>query len=157
MKKYLTSILFLVLILSNNISSQPVTQNTSAEARMKMYENHVSMAEKSLFKKLNWQFIGPTNISGRMTDVEVVRPHGKNYIIYAAGATGGVWKTTNEGTTWEPIFENYPTASIGDVTLAPSNQNIVWIGTGEANIFRSSNAGTGVYKSTDAGKTWQHM
>ena len=157
MKKYLTSILFLVLILSNNISSQPVTQNTSAEARMKMYENHVSMAEKSLFKKLNWQFIGPTNISGRMTDVEVVRPHGKNYIIYAAGATGGVWKTTNEGTTWEPIFENYPTASIGDVTLAPSNQNIVWIGTGEANIFRSSNAGTGVYKSIDAGKTWQHM
>jgi photosystem II stability/assembly factor-like uncharacterized protein len=136
---------------------QTVVKSTSPEERMKMYENHLQMKDGSLFKNLNWQYIGPTNISGRMTDVEVVRPKGENYIIYTAGATGGVWKTTNEGTTWEPIFENGQSTSIGDITLAPSNQNIVWIGTGEANIFRSSNAGAGVFKSIDAGKTWKQM
>lgn len=137
--------------------AQTAIKSTSPEERMKMYEKHLELKENSLFKNLNWQFIGPINISGRMTDVEVVRPKGMNYIIYAAGATGGVWKTTNEGTTWEPIFENGQSTSIGDITLAPSNQNIVWIGTGEANIFRSSNAGAGVFKSIDAGKTWKQM
>src|SRR5690606_32209111 len=68
-----------------------------------------------------------------------------------------VWKTVNEGVTWEPIFEEAPTASIGDLALAPSDPNILWVGTGEANIFRSSNAGAGIYKSTDGGQTWQHM
>ena len=137
--------------------SQTVVKSTSSEERMKMYNNHLQMKDSSIFKNLNWQFIGPTNISGRMTDVEVVRPKGENYIIYAAGATGGVWKTTNEGTTWEPVFENGQSTSIGDITLAPSNQNTVWIGTGEANIFRSLNAGAGVFKSIDAGKTWKQM
>lgn len=139
------------------ITSQTIVNSTPPEERMKMYANHLQMKDSSLFKNLNWQYVGPTNISGRMTDVEVVRPKGENYIIYAAGATGGLWKTTNEGTTWEPIFENAQSTSIGDVTLAPSNQNIIWIGTGEANIFRSSNAGAGVFKSIDAGKTWKQM
>ena len=152
--------LFLIFLLSGFLQlsiAQTAIKSTSPEERMKMYEKHLEMKENSLFKNLNWQFIGPTNISGRMTDVDVVRPKGKNYIIYAAGATGGVWKTTNEGTTWEPIFENGQSTSIGDITLAPSNQNIVWIGTGEANIFRSSNAGAGVFRSIDAGKTWKQM
>ncbi|PKL83992.1 MAG: hypothetical protein CVV24_02025, partial [Ignavibacteriae bacterium HGW-Ignavibacteriae-3] len=137
--------------------AQTVVQSTSPEVKAKMYENHLKMKDTSIFKNLKWQYIGPTNISGRMTDVEVVRPKGKSYIIYAAGATGGVWKTVNEGTTWEPIFENEQSTSIGDITMAPSNQNLIWAGTGEANIFRSSNAGAGVYKSTDAGKTWNKM
>ncbi len=152
--------MFLLILLSGFFQlsiPQTAIKSTSPQERMKMYEKHLEMKESSLFKNLDWQFIGPTNISGRMTDVDVVRPKGKNYIIYAAGATGGVWKTTNEGTTWEPIFENCPSTSIGDITLAPSDQNIVWIGTGEANIFRSSNAGAGVFKSIDAGKTWKQM
>ena len=66
-------------------------------------------------------------------------------------------RRTNEGTTWKPIFEQAASTSIGDVTVAPSDANIVWVGTGEANIFRSSMAGSGVYKSTDAGETWTHM
>ena len=132
-------------------------QPVNAEQRLKLYEQHVAMKETSLFKNLPWQFVGPTNISGRMTDVDVVAPKGENYIIYVAGASGGVWKTVNEGTTWEPVFEHAPSTSIGDVTLAPSDPNIIWIGTGEANIFRSSMAGTGVYKSKDAGKTWEYM
>ena len=154
---YLNVFLFGLIILGfPDLSiAQTIVQSTTPEVRAKMYENHLHMKDSSIFKNLNWQYIGPTNISGRMTDVEVVRPKGKNYTIYAAGATGGVWKTTNEGTTWEPIFENEQSTSIGDIALAPSNQKIVWVGTGEANIFRSSNAGAGVYKSIDAGKTWK--
>ena len=155
------SILILVLLTSfifnPTVFAAKKKQPVDAEQRMVLYDNHVAMKQSSLFKNLPWQFLGPTNVSGRMTDVEVVAPKGKNYTIYVAGASGGVWKTDNEGTTWEPIFEHAPSTSIGDVTLAPSDQNIIWVGTGEANIFRSSMAGTGVYKSTDAGKTWQYM
>ena len=139
------------------LSGQSLGEQTSAELRHQWYAEHVDMTGRSLFKNLNWQFLGPTNTSGRMTDVAIVQPKGKNYTIYAAGATGGLWRTTNEGTTWEPIFEHATSTSIGDVTLAPSNQNIIWIGTGEANIFRSSMAGAGVYKSVDAGENWQFM
>jgi photosystem II stability/assembly factor-like uncharacterized protein len=74
--------------------------------------------------------------------------------IYAAFASGGVWKTDNAGTTWKPVLENTPAASSGDVTVAPPNPDIVWAGLGEANILRS---GSGVYKSTNAGKTWEAM
>ncbi|MGH7470579.1 MAG: WD40/YVTN/BNR-like repeat-containing protein [Longimicrobiales bacterium] len=130
---------------------------TSPQQRMLWFEQHQAAQQNSILKGPRWQFLGPTNISGRMTDIAVVQPKGLNYTVYVAGATGGVWKTDNEGTTWESIAQNMPTAAIGDVTLAPSNQNIVWVGTGEANIFRSSNAGAGVWKSADAGRTWQSM
>ncbi|MCJ7488387.1 MAG: hypothetical protein MUQ25_19790, partial [Candidatus Aminicenantes bacterium] len=96
-------------------------------------------------------------ISGRVTDVAVVAPKGKNYTIYVATASGGIWKTENEGTTWAPIFENYVTAAIGDIALAPSNPQIIWAGTGEHNIFRSSQSGCGIFKSTDGGLTWALM
>ncbi len=130
---------------------------TTAEDRMAWYAKHVEMKETSAYKDLRWQFLGPTNISGRVTDVAATTPRGRTWSIYAATASGGVWKTENEGTTWKPVFENGVSTSIGDVTISPSNQDIVWIGLGEANIFRSSMAGAGVYKSMDAGKTWQHM
>ena len=91
-----------------------------------------------------------------MTGVAVVTPRGQSYTLFVAGASGGVWRSRNEGVSWEPVFERGVSTSIGDVTIAPSNQDIVWIGTGEANIFRSSMAGSGVYKSTDGGDTWEH-
>lgn len=137
--------------------TQDYTDQTPPELREQWYAKHVEMKEQSLFKNLNWQFIGPTNISGRMTDIAVVEPKGDNYTIFVAGATGGVWRTKNEGTSWEPVFEHGISTSIGDITIAPSNPDIVWIGTGEANLFRSSHAGAGVYKSLDGGDTWQHM
>ena len=130
---------------------------SSPEDRHAAYAKHVEMKSNSPYRKLNWQFLGPRNISGRVTDLAVESPRGKTYSIYAATASGGVWKTVNEGTTWKPVFEHATSTSIGDVTLAPSNPNIVWVGTGEANIFRSSMAGAGVYKSTDAGETWKYM
>ncbi|MDH4220039.1 MAG: hypothetical protein OEW23_14860, partial [Candidatus Aminicenantes bacterium] len=131
--------------------------STDPALRMKWFDQHLDMKKNSPYKDMNWQHIGPQNISGRCTDIAVVTPKGGNYIIYVATASGGVWKTSNEGTTWEPFFDQEASTSIGDVTIAPSNPDIVWIGTGEANIFRSSMAGSGVYKSTDAGKTWKHM
>lgn len=147
----------LMLFLSTILQAAKVSRSTDPGLRLKWYQDHVTMKEQSMFKNLRWQFLGPINVSGRMTDAAVVVPKGKHYTIYVAGASGGVWKTMNEGITWEPVFQHAASTSIGDVTIAPSNQDIVWVGTGEANIFRSSMAGSGVYKSMDAGKTWQHM
>jgi photosystem II stability/assembly factor-like uncharacterized protein len=134
-----------------------VLQSTNPELRLKGFEDYKAMQQASKFKDLKWQFIGPTNVSGRVTDVAVVAPKGKNYTIYVATASGGIWKTENEGTTWAPIFENYVSAAIGDIALAPSNPQTIWAGTGEHNIFRSSQAGCGIFKSTDGGKTWANM
>jgi hypothetical protein len=139
------------------LTTPALAQLPSGDQRMQMYQRHVEMAEQSLFKAPAWQFLGPTNMSGRSTDVAVVEPKGQSYTMYSAHATGGVWKTVNEGITWEPVFENAASTSIGDVAVAPSNTDIVWVGTGEANIFRSSSPGAGIYKSTDAGATWTHM
>jgi len=131
--------------------------NTDPQLRLKWSDQHLEMKNNSKFKELKWQFLGPRNVSGRCTDVVVVAPKGKNYTMYVGAASGGVWKTENEGTTWEPIFEQGPSTAIGNLALAPSDQKIIWVGTGEANIFRSSQSGTGVYKSMDGGKTWQPM
>ena len=128
-----------------------------AAFRVKAWDQFVSMRGSSPFKEMKWQFLGPTNISGRVVDVDVAVRKGKTRVIYVASASGGLWKTENEGVTFEPIFEQAASVQGGDVTVAPSNPNIVWYGTGEANIFRSSNAGVGVFKSVDAGKNWQHM
>ncbi len=131
--------------------------STDPALTMKWFSQHEEMKKNTPFKDLKWQHLGPKNVSGRCTDIAVVTPKGKSYTIYVATASGGVWKTENEGTTWDPIFDQEASTSIGDVTIAPSNNDIVWLGTGEPNIFRSSMAGSGVYKSTDAGKTWQHV
>jgi photosystem II stability/assembly factor-like uncharacterized protein len=131
--------------------------STDPAFRLQGYAKHLEMTENSPFKKLNWSHIGPQNISGRCTDIAVKAPKGDNYTIYVGSASGGVWKTDNEGTTWVPVFDKAPSTSIGDIAIAPSNPDIVWVGTGEANIFRSSQAGIGICKSTNAGKTWRHM
>jgi photosystem II stability/assembly factor-like uncharacterized protein len=104
---------------------------------------------------LEWRELGPTIMGGRVADVAVVESNPSTF--YVGAATGGLWKTINRGTTFEPIFEDMPTASIGAVTLAPSNANIVWVGTGEPQNRQSSPWGNGVYRSTDGGRTWQHM
>jgi len=130
-------------------------ESTDPALRLKWYDQHVAMKAATPYKDLRWRFIGPDIIGGRCTDIAV--PKGSKHTIYVGSATGGVWKTENSGITWEPIFDEAPTLSIGDVAIAESNPNIIWVGTGEANIFRASIAGIGVYKSTDAGKTWQNM
>lgn len=130
----------------------PVPDGTE---KAKLFAEHEKIRETSPWKELHWQYIGPTNISGRCTDVEAVSPRGSQYVIWVGSASGGVWKSVNEGTTFEPVFDKMPTASIGDIAIDPGNSDVVWVGTGEANIFRSSNSGCGVFKTTDGGKTWE--
>jgi photosystem II stability/assembly factor-like uncharacterized protein len=151
-----------VLLLSGSLPGQKAVkpqrvQATDPALRLKGYDAYLEMVNGSPFKGLNWSHIGPTNVSGRGTDIAVVTPKGKAYTIYVGTASGGVWKTVNEGTTWEPVFERAASTAIGDIAIAPQNPDVVWVGTGEANIFRSSQAGCGIYKSVDAGKTWAHM
>jgi photosystem II stability/assembly factor-like uncharacterized protein len=146
-----------LLIFPQQVKKPQRIMNTDPELRLKWYDQHVEIKNTSKFKDLKWQFLGPTNVSGRITDIAVVAPKGKNYTMYAAAASGGVWKTENEGVTWSPVFEQGPSTAIGDIAVAPSDQQMVWVGTGEANIFRSSQSGAGIYKSLDGGKSWQSM
>ena len=110
---------------------------------------------EAAFERVEWRSIGPANMGGRTADVEGVP--GNANIVYVATASGGLWKTTNAGVTWKPIFERQATFSIGDIALAPSNPDVVWVGTGESNVRNSVSFGDGVYKSNDGGKNWQHM
>jgi photosystem II stability/assembly factor-like uncharacterized protein len=120
-------------------------------------------ADSARLAELPWRSIGPAVTSGRVVDFAV--PEGPKSqiggrlgeLFYVASASGGVWKTTNGGTTWEPIFDHQSSASIGDIAVAPSNPDILWVGTGEANNQRSSSWGDGVYKSENGGKTWTNM
>ncbi len=107
------------------------------------------------FSRLEYRSIGPANMGGRVADVESIP--GNANVVYVATASGGLWKTVNGGTTWKPIFERQNTISIGDIALAPSNPDVIWVGTGESNTRNSVSFGDGVYKSTDGGKSWQHM
>lgn len=110
---------------------------------------------KDLLKNFTYRSIGPTRQSGRFVDFAISKQ--QPYTFYAATASGGLWKTVNNGITFEPIFDHEKVFSIGDISVAPSNPDIVWVGTGEANNSRSSYWGDGVYKSTDAGKTWKNV
>ena len=152
------TILSLIIILTSAIiNGQEKKPILDGREKVNLWAIHSKMLQSSPFRELKWQFIGPANISGRCTDVEAVSPRGKDYTIWVGSATGGVWKSTNEGTTFESMSDGMPTASIGDIAIDPANPDIVWAGTGEANIFRSSNAGCGVFKTTDGGKSWSNM
>ena len=107
------------------------------------------------FRELRFRLIGPAVMGGRIHDVTAL-PNDPSRVIVAS-ATGGLWRSTNHGTTWTPIFENQPTATFGVITMAPSNPSVLWAGTGEQNNRQSSSWGDGVYRSTDDGKTWAHV
>ncbi len=108
-----------------------------------------------LIKNLKPRNIGPGGMSGRVTSIDVV--HDNPEIIYAGTASGGLWKSENGGITWDPIFDDQETASVGAVAVQQSNPSVIWVGTGEGNPRNSLNGGEGIYKSLDAGKSWKRM
>lgn len=142
----------LILLTSGTIKEKATIKD--GKDRLLAFQKHLAMQRSSTFKALNWQFLGPKNTSGRMTDV-AISPE-RDYIL-TASASGGVWKTTDFGETWNPIFEKEISSSIGDIAISPTDKKIIWVGTGESNIFRSSHAGCGIYKSVDGGITFTHM
>ena len=111
-------------------------------------------ADPALFDRLEWRMVGPFR-GGRVAAVAGVA--GDLATGYFGAVGGGVWKTEDAGTTWVPIFDQQKIASIGAIAVAPSNPDVVYVGTGEADIRSQIGFGDGMYKSTDAGKTWKHI
>ena len=142
-----TALLLVVLSTGVQISAQDV-----AEKKKKAPPGPMS---SRTFNSMALRSIGPAYMSGRIADIAVDQKNPNTWFV--AVGSGGVWKTTNAGTTWRPIFDKQKVYSTGDVTIAPSNSSIVWVGTGENNGGRHIGFGDGVYKSLDGGKTWKNM
>ena len=108
----------------------------------------------NLYQNMRWRMIGPFRAGRTVGAVGI--PNQPN-VFYIGVNNGGVWKTTDAGRTWQPIFDDQPTGSIGDIALAPSNPNVIYVGSGEGLQRPDLSTGDGMYKSTDGGKTWQHL
>ena len=155
MQKILIVLLF---ALSQNVNAQIFVSNqrpSNGQERIAAFKQHQILLQAAAYKKLQWRNVGPDIASGRSTDVWGIS--GNKSVVYGAFATGGLWKTTDSGKTWLPLFDKQGTQSIGNMAVAPSNNNIIYVGTGEANIFRASLPGIGMFRSGDAGITWQHI
>ncbi len=140
----LTVFLFLTFIFTFTVDAQK-KKNTSTKDPM----------NSMTFMGLKFRSIGPAFTSGRIADFAVnPKDHSEYYVAVAAG---NVWKTTNSGITWKPIFDKYGSWSIADVEIDPNNTNVIWIGTGEYNSQRAIGYGDGVYRSENGGKTWKNM
>lgn len=109
--------------------------------------------DSAAFAQLRYRYIGP--VGNRVSSVAGVP--GDANVYYAGAASGGIWKTTDAGIHWSPIFDDKDVSSIGALAVAPSNPRVVWAGTGEPFIRSHISIGNGVYKSTDAGRTWTRM
>ena len=111
--------------------------------------------DEALLENFTWRSVGPAGAGGRVVDVEVVGEF--PFHIFVATASGGLWRSTNGGVTWEPIFDDQDVVSIGAIAVNPSNPDVLWVGTGEANPRNSVSWGNGVYKSNDGGKSWVNV
>jgi photosystem II stability/assembly factor-like uncharacterized protein len=142
------------VVLSAAISA---SQRTPAAERLGAWAKHQALEEESPFASLDWRAVGPKMAGGRVEAIAV--PQGQPSTVYVGIGSGNVWKTTNNGLTWTPVFEKESSPSIGDIAVAPANPDIVWVGTGETEPRHSgySYAGTGVFKSNDGGRTWTNM
>ena len=147
----------LLLLLSSiaciNTYSQPLS--SSSRERIDSWKTKQKNIKNSIVHGVNFKSIGPSVMSGRVVDVEVDPSDPTHF--YVAYASGGLWETQNNGTSFSPLFDNQATITIGDIAVSWGKENTIWVGTGENNSSRSSYAGTGVYRSTNGGKTWEHM
>ena len=113
------------------------------------------LADSATLAAFRWRTVGPANFEGRVADVVGIPSPSKTFFV--ATAAGGIWKTTNAGTTFRPVFDNQRVISMGALAIAPSDTMQVWAGTGEVNSRNSLSPGGGIYKSTDGGITWKSM
>ncbi|MFN5890922.1 MAG: VPS10 domain-containing protein [Bacteroidota bacterium] len=151
MKKKYISLLVTGLVLTPAFS-----QKSAAKVNPTVKSSGVSDSLlKPILNQVNFRMIGPATTSGRIVDIAVNPLNTSEY--YLAAAYGGVWKTTNAGTTYKPIFDSYGTQSIGCLAIDTKNPNVVWVGTGENNNQRSVGYGNGIYRSLDGGKSFQNM
>ena len=132
-----------------------ILMGASAIAQSRSSSNDKLTLPDNWVEKVKFRSIGPANMMGRITSIAVYEKDPSTW--WAASASGGLIKTTNNGNTFEHQFDDQSTVSIGDVQVSQSDPNIVWVGTGEANPRNSVSWGDGVYKSTDGGKTWTNM
>lgn len=139
--------------------SVAIVHRTAADGqtRLQTWQEHVRMRDSSPFRGMHWQPLGPSMQGARIEALAVPAPGSST--IYAGPGAGNVWKSVNNGMTWQPIFEHESAFAIGDIAVAPSNPEIVWVGTGEVQPRHSgpAYAGTGVFKSTNGGRTWENM
>ncbi len=147
----LFSLCFLLLLQAPGAGQEA----TPAAERLASWSRHLEMKKSSPFGVLTWRSAGPCFTGGRISSI-AADPKDP-YTFYVAAGAGGLWKTTNNGVTWKPVFDRQCTFTIGDVKVAPSDPRIVWVGSGEELMARSSFAGMGVFKSTDGGKSWRRM
>jgi len=129
----------------------------SAYNAVRAFRQQKAIALRDRHFSSNWEFCGPTNVGGRITDVEILRSNPNTY--FAGAASGGIFKSENAGITWTPLFDSALTLAIGDIAIAPSNEKIIYAGTGEPNAGGGSIAydGHGVYRSDNSGDTWNHI
>ncbi len=137
--------LMLLIAAPGMIAQGPQTNQPAAQ-------EPINQTSDPLLKPFVWRSIGPAVMSGRIDDVEIFNSDPS--IIYLGFATGGIWKSTNNGITWSSIFDTYPVSSIGDIGLSQSNSDVIYVGTGEPNNRQSSSFGGGIYKSVDGGMTF---
>ncbi len=132
-------------------------QATSAADRAAAWAQHQSMANESWYRNLRWRPVGPVKIGARVEAIAI--PPGNTGTIYVGISSGNLWKTENNGLTWRPVFEQESAFAMGDVAVAESDPNVVWVGTGEAQPRFSGYAypGTGVFRSVDGGESWTNM
>ncbi|WP_205501611.1 VPS10 domain-containing protein [Rufibacter psychrotolerans] len=147
----LAGLLSLPAVAQKNKEKQPAF--TPAKARLEGCQQRLQLQKNSLVGNVPFRNVGPTVMSGRVVDLDV-NPADPTH-FYVAYASGGLWRTTNNGISFEPLFDRETVITIGDIAV-DWKSNTIWVGTGEANSSRSSYSGVGVYKSTDGGKTWQY-
>ncbi len=162
-------LLLLAFVLAAPVAAQPAADRAEAEPnpvaptpaaeRLAGVEARKALAERSLLQNVGFRSVGPTVMSGRVTDVDVSPADPATF--YVAYASGGLWRTTSGGAAFEPLFDDQAAMTLGDIAVDwrdPEGDGVtIWAGTGENNASRSSYAGTGVYKSTDGGRAWQHL
>ena len=159
MRLFNLSALILLIIFSAGAQRKKKNQSsvpsaTSATERWEGYQKRLEIEKNSLVKNVPFKNVGPTVMSGRVVDL-AVDPNDPSH-FYVAYASGSLWETKNNGTSFEPLFDNQIVMTIGDIAV-DWNNNILYVGTGENNSSRSSYSGYGIYKSSDNGATWEHL